>query len=116
MIRAIPTAMLEKSDQMHMVLYRLRRTQDELRVAIHAIETMSPLDPMRQQLRQLTRRLQTIEELIAALTQALRQCAETYMQCEERNKTRSQVRPRFLPRFGWFSVLDPEVFQGIQLI
>ncbi|MBE6984372.1 MAG: hypothetical protein E7434_01935 [Ruminococcaceae bacterium] len=116
MIKAIPRAMLEKSDQMHMVLHRLRHTQDELQMAIVALEEMNPLDPMRQQLRALKRRLQTTQELITALRQALQHCAETYSRCEERNTTRSQPRPRFSPRLAWFSVLQPEVFQGIQLI
>lgn len=116
MIKAIPRAMLEKSDQMHMVLQRLRHTQDELQMTIVALEEMSPLDPMRHQLRQLKRRLQMTQELIATLGQALQQCAATYSRCEERNMTRSQPRPRFSPRLACFSVLQPEVFEGIQLI
>ena len=116
MIKATPVAMYEKADQMRRMLYELRFRQAELRAVMSRMEEMSPLDTMRDQLRQIRRRLQLIEDTVEILQRALQQAAGTYSQYEERNITRSRYRPQCFPRFAWFANLNPVVFRDIQLI
>lgn len=115
-MKATPIAMYEKTDSLRRMIWKLRFQQSELRAVIHRMEEMSPLDPMRYQITRISRRLQTIEEAVEMLQRTLQQCAEIYSQCEERNVTRSRLRPRYTPVFPVFTELDPNLFRDILLI